>query len=439
MTPSIKTFEQVSTIIFRARSLVLSLILVVASLAFLPLLNRDDDDASTKQPNTSLLEAQSILRGKITLPERIHDTAVYDGQALNILQPGQTIFFLVHLIAVGATGAVAMLQVELALMFVLSVFLFSRALFKLSDGQAALSMSLAASAMFGAPYIANLPIALNGSAYRINHVLSILFMSAFLVLVGSQNLDKKLLLVGLCIGAAMLFRMQNALLLLLPLSLILQDPEGKEWQVSEAVSTPATRMALAGRVARLFVFPLLAVIIIAGFQMAKFQNPLETGYEYIYVGRSDFLAQRAKDYGLFSLHFLPENLFRTLFAFPIFEIDGWGIQRIIGDPRGNSILFSQPILLTIFFLRNSVVTARAKSFLLVSLLLTIPVLFYHNPGIKAPGYMRLSLDYLPLWIATIAVFARYAPRSRFVLWASVVSAIWSTLYGIALLKIGEAA
>ena len=437
MTRSIKTFEQVSTIIFRARSLVLSLILVVASLVFLPLLNRDD--ASIEQTNTSLLEAQSILKGKITLPDRIHDTAVYGGQALNILQPGQTIFFLVHLIAVGATGAVAMLQVELTLMFVLSVFLFSRALFKLSDGQAVLSMSLAASAMFGAPYIANLPIALNGSAYRINHVLSILFISAFLVLVGSQNLDKKLLLVGLCIGAAMLFRMQNALLVLLPLSLILQDSEGRAWQISEAVSTPAARMALAGRVARLFVFPLLAVIIIAGFQMAKFQNPLETGYEYIYVGRSDFLAQRAKDYGLFSLHFLPENLFRTLFAFPIFEIDGWGIQRIIGDPKGNSILFSQPILLTIFFLRNSLVTARAKSFLFVSLLLTIPVLFYHNPGIKAPGYMRLSLDYLPLWIATIAVFARYMPKSRFVLWASVVSAIWSTLYGVALLKMGEAA
>jgi hypothetical protein len=230
--------------------------------------------------------------------------------------------------------------------------------------------------------------------------------------------------------------MQNALLLLLPLSALLQDAEGKSWQIPEAVSTPAARLALAGRLAKLSVFPLLAIIIIAGFQMARFQNPFETGYEYIYVARSDFLAQRAKDYGLFSLHFLPENLFRTLFAFPIFEIDGWHVQKIIGDARGNSLLFSQPILLALLFVRKGIVTAQAKSFLIVSLLLTLPVLFYHNPGIKAPGYMRLSLDYLPLWIATLAVFARHVPRSRFVLGVAIISAIWSTLYGIALLKIG---
>jgi hypothetical protein len=234
----------------------------------------------------------------------------------------------------------------------------------------------------------------------------------------------------------MLFRTQNALLLFLPLSLLVQDPEGRSWQLSEAVATPAARRALAGRVTKLFLFPLLAAIILAGFQMARFQNPFETGYAYIYVGRTDYLAQRASDYGLFSLHFLPENLYRTFLAFPIFEIEGWRLTKIIGDPRGNSILFSQPILLTILFLREGLVTARAKSFLFVSLLLAIPVWLYHNPGITAPGYMRLSLDYLPLWVATVAVFASYASRSRSVLWAAIVSAIWSILYGIALLRIG---
>lgn len=408
--------------------------LAVASLAFLFLLNRLEP--SSQQPNTSLLEAQSILRGEIALPDRVHDTALYGGQAFNVLQPGQTILFLVQLAAAGDTGVMAVLQVELFLVFVLSVFVLSRALFRLSDGQAVLSVSLAASAMFGAPYMANLPLALDGSSYRINHVLSILLIAVFLVLVGRKDLDQKLLLVGLCIAAAMLFRVQNVLLLLLPLSLTLQDPEGNVWQIREAVSTPAARLALIGRAAKLLVFPLIAFIIIAGFQMARFHNPLEAGYEYLYVGRSDYLAQRAHDYGLFSLHFLPENLFRTLFAFPIFEIDGWRVQRIIGDPRGNSILFSQPILLTLLFLREGIRTARAKSFLFVSLLLTLPVLLYHNPGIKAPGYIRLSLDYLPLWIATAAVFARNTSRSRFVLCAAVISAIWSILYGIALLKIG---
>lgn len=432
MTRSIKAFEHGSKILVKYQSFVISLILVVASFSYLFLVNRYD--FSIKETNVSLVEAQSILSGEITLPERLHDTALYNKRVVNIFQPGQTIFFLAHLIAAGGNRGVGIFQVELFLVFVLSVFLFSLALYRLSNRQAIFSMSLAASLLFGAPYIASLPVALNGSVYRVNHVLSILFVAAFLFLIGSKNLDQKLLLIGACIGAAMLFRTQYALLLFLPLSLILQDVEGRLSQISKALSTPVTRLALAKQVAKLFVFPLLAVIIIAVFQLARFQNPFETGYAYIYVGRTDYLAQRAIDYGLFSLHFLPENLYRTFFAFPIFEIDGWRIVKFIGDPRGNSLLFSQPILLTILFLRESLATARAKSFLFVSLLLAIPAWFYHNPGFYAPGYMRLSLDYLPLWIATVAVFASYAPKSRYVLGLSVIATVLSILYGIIPLK-----
>jgi hypothetical protein len=78
---------------------------------------------------------------------------------------------------------------------------------------------------------------------------------------------------------------------------------------------------------------------------------------------------------------------------------------------------------------------RAKSYLFECVLLAIPVWLYHNPGLTAPGYMRYSLDYLPLWLATIAVFARDVPKSRFVVYASIISAAWSIFYGIALLKI----
>jgi hypothetical protein len=69
------------------------------------------------------------------------------------------------------------------------------------------------------------------------------------------------------------------------------------------------------------------------------------------------------------------------------------------------------------------------------MLLAIPVWLYHNPGMTAPGYMRLSLDYLPMWLATIAVMARHAPKSRFIMYAAITSTAWSIFYGIALLKI----
>lgn len=426
-------FKRLRTISSDAQSILLSLVLVTASFAFLFLLNRNN--LSIKETNVSLLEAQSILRGTITLPEREFDAAFYGGETLNVFQPGQTIFFLAHLIAAGGDGGVGFFQAEMFLVFVLTTFFFSMAIYKLTNGQGILSLAIVTSFMFGAPYIANLPIALRGSVYRVNNILAILSVVAFLFIVRSKTFEKKLLLAGACLGAAMLFRLQNTLLLALPLLLLLQDPDGKSWRFSECFSTPAARTKVAIQVAKLVIFPLLALLVIAGFQMARFQNPFETGYAYIYVGRTDYLAQRATAYGLFSLHFLPENLYQTALAFPALKFDGLRLVKIIADPKGNSLLFSQPILLLLIVLSKSLSNVRAQSYLFVSVLIAVPVWLYHNPGLTAPGYMRYSLDYLPLWLATIAVFARYVPKSRFVMYASIFFAVWSILYGIALLNI----
>lgn len=430
-----KTRKQFEALNFNVRSLIISLILVGGCSAFLFLLNRND--LSIKEINASLLEAQSILKGTIALPEKVHDSAEYRGQVLNIFQPGQTIFFLTHIVAAGGDGGVGFFQAELFLVFVVTTFFFGMAIYQLTGGQAILTLALVASFMFGAPYIASLPIALRGSIYRVNNVLAILFVASFLFFISSKTFDEKLLVIGACIGAAMLFRLQNVVLLFLPLSMLVQDAAGESWRLSDRVSTPAAQRKLAVQVMKLFIFPLLAFLVIAGFQMARFQNPFETGYAYIYIGGSNYLAQRANTYGLFSLHFLPDNLYQTVLAFPTLKFDGLRLVKIIGDPKGNSLLFSQPILLLLILLSKNVSSsARAQAFLFESVLIAIPVLLYHNPGLTAPGYMRYSLDYLPLWLATIAVFARDIPKPRFVTYASMIFAVWSILYGIALLKIG---
>ena len=428
-----KTFKQFYTLSINTQALIISLMLVITSLSFLFLLNRNN--LSIKERNASLIEAQSILRGSITLPTRVFDSALYRGQSLNIFQPGQTIFFLAHILAAGGDGGVGFFQAELFLIFVVTVFFFSVAIYKLTNGQAMLSLAIAASFMFGTPYIASLPVALRGSVYRVNNVLAIFFVVAFLFVASSKTFDKKLLLAGACIGMAMLFRLQNALLLFLPLSILLQDSEGKSWQFSSCFSTPVAGTKLAVQITKLLIFPILAFLIIAGFQMARFQNPFETGYAYIYIDRSDYLAQRAATYGLFSVHFLSENLYQTVLALPTFKFEGLHLVKIIADPKGNSLLFSQPILLLLILLSKSLSNARAQSYLFASVLLAIPVWLYHNPGLTAPGYMRYSLDYLPLWLATLAVFARYVPKSGLVIYASVISAAWAIFYGVALLKI----
>ena len=418
----------------RSRAWAIALVLTAASLAFLPLVDWSNP-VLRHNDNPSLLEARSLLEGKIALSERAHDTALIEDRIVNIFQPGQTLFFLIHLGAIG-DSALKVFQIEMFLVFFASVALFGLAMFKLSGERAVLSVALPASLMFGAPYIASLPLTLVGSVYRVNHCLSIGFIVGLLALLGHQTWHRKLLLIGVCIGGAVLFRAQNLLLLFLPLSMLLQNADGRSWRVSESLSTPAARKALALQAAKLLVFPLLAMIIITGFQIARFHNPFESGYASIYAGRDDYLAQRANTYGLFSWHFLPENLYRTLGAIPKFELDGGRIVEIIGDPRGNSLLFTQPILLLIPLLWRGLKNARAQSFAASALLLAIPVWLYHNPGFFAPGYMRLSLDYLPLWIALMAVCARYTPKSKYLIWPALLLTVWAIGYGILFLRIG---
>jgi hypothetical protein len=234
-----KTFQQFGRLSIDTQALIISLILVLTSLSFSFLLDRND--LSIKDKNISLIEAQSIIQGKITLPQREHDAAIYQDRILNVFQPGQTIFFIAHLMVTGGNGGTGKFQLEIFLFFILTVFLFSIAIYRLTNGQIVLSVCIVASFMFGAPYIANLPLALDGSVYRVNHILAILFMVALLFVVSSPTFDKKLILAGACIGAAMLFRLQNALLLLLPLSILLQDSDGNSWELWHRLSTSATR------------------------------------------------------------------------------------------------------------------------------------------------------------------------------------------------------
>ena len=189
-----KTFKQFGALSIDRQALIISLIFVTTSLSFSFLLNRND--LSMKDKNISLLEAQSILKGAITLPARVHDSALYKDRILNVFQPGQTIFFLAHLMASGGDGGTGLFRLEIFLFFVLTVFLFSIAIYRLTNGQTILSVSIIASFMFGAPYIANLPVALDGSVYRVNHILAILFVTALLFVISSNTFEQKLLLAG---------------------------------------------------------------------------------------------------------------------------------------------------------------------------------------------------------------------------------------------------
>jgi len=444
----------------------LPLILLIPCVLFLRFLTLPDLSCHGSK-NPALLEAQSLLDGKIAIPQRVHDSALFGGKAYNVFQPGQTLFFLTHYLLFGEHG-LKLFQLELLLVAVFSTLLLGQALLTLTGEQMVPAICITVSAIFGAPYLVSLRQAFHCSVYRVNHCMSLLFISLSLYLlnrlppsaIGSRR--DRLLSIGACIGAAVLFRAQHVLLVLLPLGCLLQDEN--TWAIRRVLRDSSLRRNLAQELVHLLLFPALAVLIIFGFQAFRFGNPLTSGYELIYVGRTDVLAERARTYGIFSLHFVPENLYRTFLALPTFSFDGRWRLSVVGDPRGNSLLLSQPLLLLFPLLepiRKTVQaaslcrlyrrigmrrlrfsdrhllpglrTARAQNYLLSALALAVPVWLYHNPGYHAPGYMRLSLDYLPLWVAALAASMRALPHKRYLSYALLLCALWAVIYAQLLL------
>jgi hypothetical protein len=408
---------------------------VAASLAFLLVIDVSGPPQDIAQ-NPALLEARSILdTGSVVLPERLHDTAIDDDRALNIFQPGQTLLFLSQL-ALFHEKTVALWKGELFVTFIVSAVLLAVALTVLAGGSSGIGTALAASGMFGAPYIASLPKALTGSVHRANHVFAIPFIAATLLLLGRRLTPRRLWLIGACIGSAMAFRAQNVLLLIIPLCLLFQDEDGIRWDVARRLRGWSERRRFVQDLVRLAVFPCAAILLIALFNVWRFGSPFESGYLAIYDGRIDYLAQQAHEYGLWSLHFLPANLWRTLFAFPSMSFSGLRVVSIAGDPFGNSLLFSQPVLLlTGVLFAKGAFPPRVQAFLLGAILLSIPVLTYHNAGLEAPGYMRYSLDYLFVWIAVIAVAFGATSHARPLRTATWLLAAWAVYYGIAVVRV----
>ena len=333
--------------------------------------------------NPARLEAQALRRGTLELPERFHDTALHEGRAYNVFQPGQTLFYLGHDL-IGADLETTAPR-EIFALFVLTTFLLYGALLRLTHGRSGVSLALTISMMFGAPYFVNLRPAMDGAPWRLNHVFTVLFTVAALFTLARGTKTRDLLGAGLFIGAAMMFRLQSVLLLALPMMLMAQDPRPGR------------------RVGSLLVFPVLALLVVLGFQAARFGTPFETGYMLIYEGRSDALALRAAEHGLMSWRFLPENLWRTFLAIPVPRFEEGAFAGLTLDGRGNSLLFSQPILLLGLLGLRTPRSARLSAFVVVAALTSMPVLLHHNPGWHAPGYMRMALDYLPIWIAATAL------------------------------------
>jgi len=136
-----------------------------------------------------------------------------------------------------------------------------------------------------------------------------------------------------------------------------------------------------------FAWPMLAAAgIHAAYNQARFGSPTDAGYHYILMGEQ--FEALVRQYGRFSLHFLPANLWGWFLRPP-----HWAGGALVPDPHGMSLLLTTPYLLFALWPRK---VTRMEWFALASFaVISAPSLLYYNDGWVQFG-QRFSLDGIAL-------------------------------------------
>ncbi len=155
----------------------------------------------------------------------------------------------------------------------------------------------------------------------------------------------------------------------------------------------------------------------------KFGNPLDSGYAHVYAGRDDKLS-REGEHGIFSLHFVPRNLYYMNLGFPRFvHVAGSWHWRHNFEETG--IWWTTPVLMYLLMFWQKIWKSPDGRPLLVAVaLIFTTLLFYHSTGWEQRGYNRYSLDYVPAMLALVAPYC-WIGHWR---WVTALSVEWSVLY-----------
>ncbi|MBU0625718.1 hypothetical protein KKF05_05255 [Patescibacteria group bacterium] len=176
------------------------------------------------------------------------------------------------------------------------------------------------------------------------------------------------------------------------------------------------------RVIELLLPLILAGLIIGGYNFARFNNPLETGY-HLQWEYNPALVERMV-HGANDLRYLPTNLWYFLAAPPKI-IDHFPF--VVPDAMGMGLLFSCPYLIYLFVSQNK---RRLLAPLGAAAIGLLPALTYYASGYSQIGY-RYAVDVYPLiflaWI--MALHGRLPHWVKALIFLAVITNItWMTVY-----------
>jgi hypothetical protein len=340
------------------------------------------DRVFSARENIQIGEAQAWWRGKMDLPERVHDTALRDGRVYSYFPP---MFSLIAASMVPFFGGVPHLVV---VMLVVGVLLLSYVLFHRLSHSIVWSVVLTIGLICGTSAWPVFDEALRGAApYHVNHVLC---MMGVLLLLNEYFGTRRVCVGAIGFGLATLSR-QLTVVFALPLLFM-----------AYSNSDARPRRLRVGMAA-------IGCLVIGGgylwLNAVKFGHPLTTGYMLNHEGRDDVFAREAREHGTLSLHWIPRNLYYANVGLPdVHAIQTAGQERVYIRPNrmGTGIWWTSPILVWLFLDARRIVRDRERLPIFVAAGSLFGLLMlWHATGADQRGYNRYSLDYMPALFALI--------------------------------------
>jgi len=355
--------------------------------------------------NVQIGEAQAWWQGRLDLPERVWDTALYQGKVYSYFPPAFTFVSAVLVPFAGGVPQPALLC--LALVLVLVVYRLFRSL---TDSPVCASL-LAVGFVLGTSAWPVLTAALrDATPYHVNSVLAMIGVATMLCGFFPRP---RIGVMAAGLALAVWSRQMTVVMALPMLYAAWRQPDRSR-----------TRRDLVVAVAAIGVIGAVSLSL----NVAKFGNPLRTGYMLNHEQRNDVFAREARTYGLLSLHWVPRNMYYANIGAPQWhriESDGRTQYYLRPNEMGTGIWWTTPFLLWLFVdWRRIWGDSRRRVWLISAVAVFVLLSLWHATGAVQRGYNRYSLDYMLVLWALLAP-GSLSPKRR---WLTAAMLAWGVFY-----------
>ena len=362
--------------------------------------------------NQGATEAMAWLSGRLDLPSRGGDTALYNGRFYNIFPPLWTfVCFAVYGLNQLVYGEPLIFFPPLYVLIVAApVPLLCYLAFRRGGADRYWAAVLAFYAIAGTclwPVAGMIAGTRTAWIYSIQHILA---QSGLAIMLADLLGRRRFWLAGLGVLIAAWSR-QPCFLYALPVLWL-------------AIRSPNPR----GAVIRAAIPIAIAAAVTGGLNWAKFGSPLESGYRYLFAGakiaEADSLCGPGGTIDIVSLRYAPQHAYEMFVCPPDISWSHAG-PAITGIGPRTALWYGSPLFLfAVLGVRRWWGDPVRRTLMLSTLPVIFVAMIWHGPIEGSPGYYRYTLDFGLIWLAVIAPWA-VGPRGR---WITLACLAWSVFY-----------